>query len=84
MFSIVSCNQALQRDEFILTIGFDFGTSCSKIIVNAPYVVSIICISRPGLLQMDDILIFGRGFEPENYPNGYHFRQLRVLANYPI
>ena len=29
-FRLYLANQTLQRDEFILTIGFDFGTSCSK------------------------------------------------------
>ena len=30
-------SQSDQLDEFFLNIGFDFGTSCSKIIVSAPY-----------------------------------------------
>ena len=54
-FRLYLANQTLQRDAFILTIGFDFGTSCSKIIVNAPYAGErSFALVVPDFFQMDE------------------------------
>ncbi len=49
-------SQAGQSDDFFLNIGFDFGTSCSKIIVSAPYFAGepSFALAVPGFFQMDD------------------------------
>ena len=49
-------SQAGQSDEFFLNIGFDFGTSCSKIIVSAPYFAGepSFALAVPSFFQMDD------------------------------
>ena len=82
-FRLYLANQAPSETSF-LTIGFDFGTSCSKIIVNSPYAgersFALVVWTFPDGWASSSL----EGLSLENYPNGYHFPQLRVLANYPI
>ncbi len=80
-FRLYLANQTLQRDEFILTIGFDFGTSCSKIIVNAPYAGErSFALVVPDFFQMDGHPHLWKGIlSLEKLSERLSLSQLRVL-----